>query len=122
MARELVRDAIVSAGIRVDVDDATVAVSEIVSNVVRHAGTAMLVNVVAGPYLRVEVTDSRPELPVPQPGRSNGGGGAVHGRGLRLGPHQHDTDARQPRWMFTRKQRSLSCFASSRIHSGRGAR
>ena len=64
-ARQFVRDAITESGIAVDVDDATIAVSEIVSNVVCHAGTSMRLDVDAGRALRVAVTDCRPDLQLP---------------------------------------------------------
>ena len=79
-ARQFVRDAITESGIAVDVDDATIAVSEIVSNVVCHAGTSMRLDVDAGPALRVAVTDSRPDLQLPV--RTESGLLATGGRGL----------------------------------------
>jgi anti-sigma regulatory factor (Ser/Thr protein kinase) len=79
-ARQFVRDAITESGIAVDVDDATIAVSEIVSNVVCHAGTSMRLDVDAGPALRVAVTDSRPDLQLPV--HTESGLLATGGRGL----------------------------------------
>jgi anti-sigma regulatory factor (Ser/Thr protein kinase) len=49
-------------------DDAMLLVSEVVANVVRHAGTGMTITAEAAPHrLRVEVEDESPVLPEPLP-------------------------------------------------------
>jgi anti-sigma regulatory factor (Ser/Thr protein kinase) len=63
-ARRFVRTALVAAGRTELLDDAELAVSEIVTNAVVHAGTRIQVEVVLGPVLlRVEVQDSSPHQP-----------------------------------------------------------
>jgi anti-sigma regulatory factor (Ser/Thr protein kinase) len=63
-ARRFVRGALLSGGRDELADDAELAVSEVVTNAVVHAGTRIEVNVVLGPVLvRVEVEDGSPHLP-----------------------------------------------------------
>jgi anti-sigma regulatory factor (Ser/Thr protein kinase) len=63
-ARRFVRTALVTAGRTELLDDAELAVSEIVTNAVVHAGTRIQVEVILGPVLlRVEVQDSSPHQP-----------------------------------------------------------
>jgi sigma-B regulation protein RsbU (phosphoserine phosphatase) len=93
-ARGFLRRAIADCGLRVDVDDAVVALSEIASNVVRHAGTPMRIDVDAGAVLHVAVTDQRPDLAIPadRPNELR----ATWGRGLHL------LDSLASRWGETR--------------------
>lgn len=67
-------------------DDAELLVSEVVANVVRHAGTEADVTVHAGEdRLRVEVEDRSPNLPAPPRPRTNGDPDLREtGRGLAL--------------------------------------
>lgn len=63
-ARRFVRSALLSSGREELADDAELAVSEVVTNAVVHAGTRIEVNVVLGPVLvRVEVEDGSPHQP-----------------------------------------------------------
>ncbi|HZP27554.1 MAG TPA: ATP-binding protein [Acidimicrobiia bacterium] len=82
-ARQLVRAAIADAGIAVDPDAAALATSEIVANVVQHAHTAMRLEVAVGDTVRVTVTDTRPDLPVPT-SLDPDAALATRGRGLQL--------------------------------------
>jgi anti-sigma regulatory factor (Ser/Thr protein kinase) len=93
-ARGFVRGAIADTGLDIDVDDALLAVSEVVSNVVRHAGTPMRLDVAARAGLRVAVTDRRPDLGLPSEYQDEPM--ATRGRGLHL------LDAVASRWGETR--------------------
>jgi anti-sigma regulatory factor (Ser/Thr protein kinase) len=63
-ARRFVRSALLTSGREELADDAELAVSEVVTNAVVHAGTRIEVNVVLGPVLvRVEVEDGSPHQP-----------------------------------------------------------
>jgi two-component sensor histidine kinase len=95
-----VRDTVADTRLSIDVDAAALAASELVSNAVRHAGTSIKLRVVAGRRLRVEVTDSRPELPV-APRR---GPRVLPGRGLTL------VDALASRWGHTRGRRTKTVW------------
>src|SRR5919107_3712465 len=80
-ARRFVRGALVEAGRDELVDDAELAVSEVVTNAVVHAGTRIAVDVVLGPvFVRVEVEDGSP----PQPRARRYAATASTGRGLGL--------------------------------------
>ena len=82
-ARVQVRDAVGAWGLPVDLDDAVLLTSELVSNAVRHgAGRIMLSVRATGAGLRVEVHDASPVLPPSGPAESPGE--AVSGRGLVL--------------------------------------
>jgi anti-sigma regulatory factor (Ser/Thr protein kinase) len=80
-ARELVRNALEEAGRDQWVDDATLAVSELVSNVVLHAGTDCELSVsVSWDSARVSVRDFSNALPVER----HYGADATTGRGLTI--------------------------------------
>lgn len=92
-ARRFVRETIDAAGLDVDVDMALLLTSELVTNAVQHTGRCGIVRVCSDPTFRVEVSDERPDLPVPAPppaGRANPAAadaamtsaGAESGRGL----------------------------------------
>jgi DNA-binding response OmpR family regulator len=80
-ARGVVRDVLVHWGYRDLLDDAALVVSELVTNAVRHAGSAslMVVNRLEG-GIRIEVRDDGPGSPVPEPPESH----AERGRGLMI--------------------------------------
>jgi len=80
-ARGVVRDILVHWGYRALLDDAALIVSELVTNAVRHAGSASLVvvNRTEG-GIRVEVRDEGPGSPVHDPSETD----AEHGRGLTI--------------------------------------
>lgn len=72
-----------------DLDVVALLVSELVTNVVLHAGSVAHLRVrVVGDHVRVEVADRSPQLPVLRPVRR----GAVTGRGL------HIVDRLADRW------------------------
>ncbi len=80
-ARALVRAALDEADARQWLDEAELAVSELVTNALVHAGTTIRVQVrVDGAGLRVEVADSSPHLPVHRDYAPTSG----TGRGLHL--------------------------------------
>ena len=88
-ARAFVAEALRGADLDALVDDAELAVAELVTNVVIHARTPMVVRVTrAGAGARVEISDGSPVLP--SPGLLSGT--AVSGRGLIL------VDALSARW------------------------
>ena len=63
-ARALVREALARDGATDLVDTAQLAVSEVVTNALVHAGTAIELRIVLDPTgLRAEVTDGNPHLP-----------------------------------------------------------
>lgn len=62
-ARRLLRDALEGVEPEDSVDAAQVAVSEIVTNALVHAGTPMRLRVILGEGLRVELEDGSPHLP-----------------------------------------------------------
>ena len=70
MARRRVRDALASWGLRHLDENATLLVSELVGNAVRHARTdesrLELQLEAAGTWLRIEVSDGDPRLPQPR--------------------------------------------------------
>lgn len=80
-ARHLVWRFVSECRTGVDGDAAGLATSELVTNAIRHAGTAIDLLVRVGPGLRVEVSDGRPDRPLRRPGA---GGPDVSGRGLYL--------------------------------------
>ena len=80
-ARRLLRDALAGVGSEDSLDAAQVAVSEIVTNALVHAGTPMRLRIlVADEHLRVELSDGSPHLPHQRDYSSN----AVTGRGLHV--------------------------------------
>jgi len=80
-ARGIVRDLLLHWGYRDLLDDAALVVSELVTNAVRHAGSAslMVVNRTDG-GIRVEVRDEGPGAPVHDSSDTD----AEHGRGLMI--------------------------------------
>ncbi|MGN6687167.1 MAG: ATP-binding protein [Actinomycetales bacterium] len=83
-ARRLVRETLDAGGVPDAIDDAALLVSELVTNVVLHAGTAMAITVdvredVEG-EIRVEVLDHNPRIPQ----QRDYGSTAATGRGLQL--------------------------------------
>jgi anti-sigma regulatory factor (Ser/Thr protein kinase) len=63
-ARRFVRTALMSAGRHELLEDAELAVSEVVTNAVVHAGTRVDIKLVVGPVLaRIEVEDGSPNQP-----------------------------------------------------------
>jgi PAS domain S-box-containing protein len=80
-ARRLLRDALADVEHDDAVESAEVAVSEIVTNALVHAGTPMQLRILLGrPGLRVELRDGSPHLPH----RRNHSGAASTGRGLHV--------------------------------------
>jgi anti-sigma regulatory factor (Ser/Thr protein kinase) len=82
-ARHLVGELLRAWGLAAIIDDAELAVSEIVANAVQHApgSGSHLVEVTRGPdTVRVWVADDSPALPIVQPVETSG----PHGRGLRI--------------------------------------
>lgn len=81
-ARRFVREVLLEWAIGDIIDDAELATSELVGNVVRHAGTELLLRVEVEDFVKISVRDWHPEL-VPVHPRE-----AVdlteHGRGLRI--------------------------------------
>jgi anti-sigma regulatory factor (Ser/Thr protein kinase) len=74
-ARHFVVD--VLQGHRLSSWPADLVISELVTNVVRHARTGFTVRVTIGEYVRIEVADAHPRLPAPQspdPDREEGRG------------------------------------------------
>jgi anti-sigma regulatory factor (Ser/Thr protein kinase) len=67
VARRFVRETIDAAGVEVDVDMALLLTSELVTNAVQHTGQRGTLRVCCNPTFRIEVTDERPDLPVPTP-------------------------------------------------------
>jgi anti-sigma regulatory factor (Ser/Thr protein kinase) len=75
-ARHFVRDALLRWELATAVDDASLGVSELVANAVRHAGTEFAVRIDVADKIVVTVIDGRPELeegaattPAKQPSR-----------------------------------------------------
>jgi serine/threonine-protein kinase RsbW len=66
MARRRVRDALESWGLRHLEETATLLVSELVGNAVRHARTGGSRLEAAGAWLRIEVSDGDPRPPRPR--------------------------------------------------------
>ena len=82
-ARAQVRDTVGAWNLPVDLDDAVLLTSELVTNAVLHGTGHIMLSVRAvGPGLRVEVHDASPVLPPARPAGSPGE--AVSGRGLSL--------------------------------------
>jgi len=80
-ARRLVADALAAWALDALVDDASLLVSEVVTNAVLHAGTDVTIRIRrAGGGVRVEVADGSPVAPAPR--RYHGE--AVTGRGLQI--------------------------------------
>jgi len=80
-ARRMVADALGSWGLDALVDDASLLVSEVVSNAVLHAGTEVVVSIRRrGSGVRIEVADGSPLIPT----RRRYHDDAVTGRGLQI--------------------------------------
>jgi len=80
-ARRLVIEALRAWALDDLIDDATLLVSEVVTNAVLHAGTEVGITIRrAGNGVRIEVADGSPITPTPR----NYDGGAVTGRGLQI--------------------------------------
>jgi PAS domain S-box-containing protein len=93
LARRAVAEALAEAGRPDLVDTAELLVSELVTNAVVHARTAIDLLVVAGPHgLRVSVHDDSPHLPSPR----RYAAGATTGRGLELVEVMSDRHGTQP--------------------------
>jgi anti-sigma regulatory factor (Ser/Thr protein kinase) len=80
-ARRLIWRFVADCAAGVDRDAAGLLTSELVTNAIRHAGTAVELLARVNASLRVEVTDGRPELPVRA---RDAPGFSVSGRGLCL--------------------------------------
>jgi DNA-binding NarL/FixJ family response regulator len=81
LARKFVREKLNSWQLDVLLDDAFVVVSELATNAIRHAGSAYRVGLSrTTTALRIEIRDSGPGTPEPQPPSST----AENGRGLLL--------------------------------------
>ena len=80
-ARALLRRALVGRGREEDLDPAQLAMSEIVTNALVHAGTPMTLRILLAPHgLRVELGDGSQRMPA----RREFGQAAATGRGLHL--------------------------------------
>ncbi|MFI7708005.1 ATP-binding protein [Nonomuraea sp. NPDC049480] len=80
-ARRLVREALTAWGLSALADDLTVVVSEVVTNAVVHAKSAMTLSLHRqGRSVRGEVADHSPVWPTPLPAGPN----EEHGRGLAI--------------------------------------
>lgn len=79
-ARRLLRDALSGVDAEDSLDAAQVAVSEIVTNALVHAGTPMRLRVLLGGGVRVELSDGSPHLPH----RRDYSSVAATGRGLHM--------------------------------------
>jgi PAS domain S-box-containing protein len=79
-ARRLLRDALPGESSEESVDAAALALSEIVTNALVHAGTPMRLRVILGPEaVRVELTDGSARLPLPRDySRAAGTGRGLH--------------------------------------------
>ena len=81
VARQFVRDRLASWEAADRVDSAVLVASELVTNAVLHARTAVTLRVEkSGPKVRIEVFDENPRLPVAGPSPPD----ATSGRGLAL--------------------------------------
>jgi anti-sigma regulatory factor (Ser/Thr protein kinase) len=81
-ARRFVREVLAEWDLPDGADDAELATSELVGNVVRHAGTDLVLRIEVDDYLKISVLDCQPHLgPVHplEPVNMN-----EHGRGLRI--------------------------------------
>ena len=69
LARRATHDALVAWGLDHVEETAVLLVSELVSNAVRHADTGPVLELgleTCGPWLRIEVLDADPQLPLPR--------------------------------------------------------
>jgi anti-sigma regulatory factor (Ser/Thr protein kinase) len=81
-ARRFVRNVLLEWDIPHIIDDAELATSELVANVVRHAGTELMLRVEVADVVKISVRDWHPELGPVRPRESFDL--AEHGRGLRI--------------------------------------
>ena len=81
-ARRFVREVLQEWDVLDIIDDAELATSELVGNVVRHAGTDLVLRVEVDDFVKISVRDWHPELGPVHPRESIDL--TEHGRGLRI--------------------------------------